>query len=103
MHTSHEFRLEIRIEGQSVGSRRFDAADLGAILGRLQHAVSRVGELLYGESSSQGKGRKKQEIEQLCRLQLVDWRAGSAVPVLELGRPSAQLALFRHIGEDSVK
>lgn len=101
--TTDQFRLEVRIEGPEVGAARFDAADLGAILTRLQQAVSRVGELLHGESSSRGQGRKRQEIEQLCRLQLVEWRPGSAVPILELGRPSAQLALFRHIGEESVQ
>ena len=73
METTGQFKLEMEIGGNQVGFRRFDAADLGEILTRLQQAVSRVGELLYGESSSQGRGRKKGEIEKLCRLQLVDW------------------------------
>lgn len=77
------------------------ADDLARILLNLQQAISRTGEILYGEKSSSGQGRKKAEIEQLCRLVFVGWKAGSAIPVLELEAPKGQLSMFGHIGEHS--
>ena len=94
--------FSIRIEGPKVGEARLSANDLAEIVRRTQQALKRVGQVLYGESSI-GRGRKKKDIEELCELFVVGWKPGSAVAELELAEPPAQLSLFGHIGEESLK
>lgn len=103
MNEEKQAQLEVRITGPRVGEGRVAADDLARLLLNLQQAVSRVGEILYGGDTSSGKGRKKDEIEKLCRLVFVDWRAGSAVPVLEVAQSTGQQSLLGHIGERSAK
>lgn len=95
-------RLTVTVKGPKVGEARLSAADFAEIVKRTQQALKRVGRVLYGEES-QRQGRDKADIEQLCELFLVEWRAGSAIAQLELGQPPAQMHLFGYIGEESVK
>ena len=92
----------IKIAGPRVGEARLSANDLATIILRSQQALKRIGQVLYGEPSI-GRGRKKKEIEELCELFLVAWKPGSAVAEVELAEPPAQMSLFGHIGEDSLK
>lgn len=94
--------LTVTAAGPRVGEARLSASDLAEIVRRTQQALQRVGQVLYGEES-QGRGRKRKEIEELCELFLVGWRKGSAIADLELGEPPAQLHLFGYIGEESVR
>ena len=94
--------LTVSVDGPRVGKARLSASDLAEIIRRTQQALKRIGQVLYGESST-GRGRKKREIEELCELFLIEWRAGSAVAQLELGEPPAQLQLFGNIGEESLE
>ena len=95
-------RLMVRVKGPSVGEARVAVSDLVEIMRRTQQAVKRVGQVLYGDSS-QGRGRKKKDIEELCLLYLVAWQPGSAIAVLELAEPPKQLDMFGYIGERSVE
>ena len=72
------------------------------IISRTQQALKRIGQVLYGEESK-GKGRKKKEIEELCELFITAWEPGSAIAMLELGEPPAQMEMFGHVGEQSLK
>ncbi|MBE0616953.1 MAG: hypothetical protein IH608_03355 [Proteobacteria bacterium] len=95
-------RLEVIIAGPRVGEARMALSDLAEVLRRAQQALKRVGQVLFGQGS-QGQGRKKREIEDLCELYVVDWRPGSAVTALELAEPPRQLSMFAHIGEESLE
>jgi hypothetical protein len=77
-------------------------SDLVEIMRRTQQAVKRVGQVLYGDAS-QGRGRKKKDIEELCQLYLVAWQSGSAIAVLELAEPPRQMDMFGYIGERSLE
>lgn len=92
----------IKIAGPRVGEARLSANDLATIILRSQQALKRIGQVLYGESSI-GNGRKKKDIEELCELFLIGWKPGSAVAEVELAEPPAQMSLFGHIGEESLK
>lgn len=98
---SNTRRLNISMAGPKVGKARLAAADLAEIIQQTQRALKRVGQVLYGESST-GKGRKRRDIEELCELFLVGWHSGSAVAELELRETPAQQSLFDSIGEDSL-
>lgn len=95
-------RLTIRVKGPNVGEARVAVSDLVEIMRRTQQVVKRVGQVLYGDAS-QGRGRKKKDIEDLCQLYLVAWQSGSAIAVLELAEPPRQLNMFGYIGERSLE
>ena len=95
-------KMAIRMTGPKVGEARLSASDLAEIVRRTQQALQRVGQVLHGQVSD-GAGRKRRDIEELCELFLVGWKRGSAVAELELGEPPAQLNMFGCIGEESLK
>ena len=95
-------KLEVRLTGPAVGPGRLAARDLAELARRLDQALKRIGQVLYG-GKSRSRGRSVREIEELCRLYLVSWREGSAVAGFDLSEPPAQLALFGHIGENSLE
>jgi len=95
-------KFKIVIRGPKVGEARMSASDMVEIISRTQQALKRIGQVLYGEDSK-GKGRKKREIEELCELFITAWEPGSAIACLELGEPPAQMEMFGHIGEESIK
>lgn len=95
-------KLSIRMKGPNVGEPRLAVSDFVEIIHKTQQALKRIGQVLYGERS-EGRGRKKKEIEELCELFLVGWEPGSAIAVLELATPPKQLELLGHIGERSLE
>ena len=95
-------KLSIRIKGSSVGEPRLAVSDFVEIIRRTQQALKRIGQVLYGDIS-EGRGRKRKDIEELCQLFLVGWQPGSAVAVLELAEPPKQLDMFGYVGERSLE
>ncbi|MDK1020547.1 MAG: hypothetical protein QGD90_02790 [Candidatus Hydrogenedentes bacterium] len=95
-------RLSIRMKGPNVGEPRLAVSDFVEIVRRTQQALKRIGQVLYGDPS-EGRGRKKKDIEELCQLFLVGWHPGSAIAVLELAEPPKQLEMFGYIGERSLE
>jgi hypothetical protein len=93
-------KLSITLKGPRVGSGRAAVRELTAILQRLEQALKRIGQVLYGERSL-GPGRKRRDIEELCSLYLVSWSEGSAVAGVELPEPN-QYDLFGHVGRESL-
>jgi hypothetical protein len=91
----------VRLTGPAVAPGRLAARDLAELARRLDQALRRIGRVLYGEGS-RARGRSARDIEELCRLYLVSWGAGSAVAGFDLPEPPPQLPLFGHIGEDSL-
>lgn len=99
--TAFHPKVKARLAGPAVGPGRLAARDLAELARRLEQALKRVGRVLYG-GESRGRGRGARDIEELCRLYLVSWEEGSAVAGFDLAEPPAQLALFGHIGENSL-
>jgi len=101
MADKHAPRFTVKVAGPAVGPGRLAVRDVAEIARRLEQALKRVGQVLYGEES-RGKGRKRRDIERLCSLYLVSWKAGSAIAGFELAQPPPQLSLFGYIGENSL-
>jgi len=95
-------KLSIRMKGPNVGEPRLAVSDFVEIIRRTQQALKRIGQVLYGDAS-EGRGRKRKDIEELCQLFLMGWQPGSAVAVLELAEPPKQLDMFGYIGERSLE
>ncbi len=102
MANEHAPRFTVKVGGPAVGPGRLAARDVAEIARRLEQALKRIGQVLYGEES-RGKRRKPRDIEQLCGLYLVSWKAGSAIVGFELAEPPPQLSLFGYVGENSLK
>ncbi len=95
-------RLTVKVAGPAVGEARLAVRDLAEIATRLEQALKRVAQVLYGQKSSV-RGRKKRDIEDLCALYLVSWSEGSAVVGFDFAEPAGQASLFGDIGENSLK
>lgn len=88
--------LSIRLTGPGVGEGRLALADLVHVGRHVQAALERVALILRGEATSLRPGRRPADVADLCRLDLVGFRGGSAVLELDLGaaeRPFAELDL----------
>lgn len=92
----------MKMNGPKVGKAKLSVTDLAEIIKRTQQALKRIAQVLYGQDS-QGKGRKKKDIEQQCELFMVGWEEGSAIAVLELGPQPEQMELYGFVGEESLK
>lgn len=80
-----EASLTIKLAGPGVGEGRLALAELVHVGRNLQAAVERIALVLRGEAKSLKPGRRPADVTDLCRLDLVGFRGGSAVLELELG------------------
>lgn len=80
-----EASLTIKLAGPGVGEGRLALAELVHVGRNLQAAVERIALVLRGEARSLKPGRRPADVTDLCRLDLVGFRGGSAVLELELG------------------
>lgn len=80
-----EASLTIKLAGPGVGEGRLALAELVHVGRNLQAAVERIALVLRGEAKSLKPGRRPADVMDLCRLDLVGFRGGSAVLELELG------------------
>jgi hypothetical protein len=91
----------VRVAGPAVGPGRLAARDVAELANRLDQALKRIGQALC-RGEPRGRRPRARDIEELCRLYLVSWSAGSAVAGFDLAEPPAKMAQFGRIGDHSL-
>lgn len=76
--------LTIKLTGPGIGEGRLALAEVVHVGRNLQAALERIALVLRGEAKSLKPGRRPADITELCRFDLVGFRAGSAILELEL-------------------
>lgn len=83
--SEREPSLTIKLAGPGIGEGRLALTELVHIGRNLQAVLERIALVLRGEAKSLKPGRRPADVTDLCRLDLVGFRGGSAVLELELG------------------
>lgn len=94
--SNREPALSIKLTGPAVGEGRLALGELVHVGRHAQATIERIALVLRGEATSLRPGRRPADVSELCRLELVGFRGGSAILELELGaaeRPFAELDL----------
>lgn len=102
MPQEHAAQFTVKISGPAVGHGRLAMRDVSAVGRQIEQAIQRIAQVLYGGQSS-SQGRRPREIETSCRLYLVSWEPGSAIPGFALAEPPAQASIFGDVGTNSLK
>jgi len=80
--------LSVRLEGEAIGSSRISVSHLMRLLGNLNKAFLRTGQVIQGETDSMRKGPKSKSLKDEIELDLVLLTHGSPASVLGFERRS---------------